>query len=308
MKIDRRRFIRVSLTGAAAAGAAAFMANSDWLFPKAYPGDTKKLFAKCGTCSRTFFCLLNREFGHPKKAEELASDPFGGGMMSTQNQCGMLWGAVLATGAESFRRFSDPDQAVNQAILSSQYIVNSFSKRAKTLNCRDIIGFDMSETWKRTGFLLESLPGGFSNIVCMNLAEKWAPEAIDAARRSFTSEKSNQIPLSCAAEVAKKMGASAEEIVTVSGLGGGIGLSGHGCGALGTAIFISSLNWCKKHPGQSGYLNPKSKVILKAFQDITHSELVCSKISGQRFRTFEDHSDFVKNGGCSKIIDALANA
>ncbi|UCH15140.1 MAG: hypothetical protein JSV22_04030, partial [Bacteroidales bacterium] len=123
MKINRRKFIIVSAAGAAAAGAAAIMANSDWLFAETYPGDTKKIFAKCGTCSQTFFCILNREFGHPKKTEELASDPLAGGIMSKQYQCGMLWGSALAAGAESYRRFSDHNQAINRAIISTQNIV-----------------------------------------------------------------------------------------------------------------------------------------------------------------------------------------
>jgi len=102
------------------------------------------------------------------------------------------------------------------------------------------------------------------------------------------------------------MGASSEEIVMVSGLAGGMGLSGHACGALGAAIWISSLDWCKKHPGESGYLNPRSKEILKAFNSKTDSEFLCHKISGKRFRTIGDHTEFVKNGGCGKLINILA--
>ena len=308
MKINRRKFLRVTAAGAAAAGAATIMVKTDWLFTKPYPGDTKRIFAKCGACSQTFFCLLNREFGHPKKTEERASDPLAGGLMNSQHQCGMLWGSALAAGAESFRRTNDHNQAINKAITSTQNIVESFSKRTKTVNCRDLIGFDLSDKLRMAEYMLVSLPGGFSNMICMNLAERWAPEAIQSAREGLTAKQTDlpQLPLSCASEVAKKMGANNEEIVMVSGLAGGMGLSGHACGALGAAIWISSLEWCKKHPGESGYLNPKSKEILKAFKNETGSEFLCSKISGQRFKTLRDHTEFVKNGGCDKLIDILA--
>ena len=310
MKLDRRKFLRVSATGALAAGTATFLVYSDWLFPPIYPGDTKKVFAKCGACSNTFFCLLNQEFGHPARTEELASDPLAGGLMSTQHQCGMLWGSALAAGAESFRRFTDTDQAINRAVSSTKYIVDSFLKRAKSVDCRDIIGFDFSDKFNVAKLMMSGLPGGFKNIICMNLAEKWAPEAMQAAKEGLAIQQNDapRKPLSCASEVAKKMGAGNEEIVAVSGLAGGIGLSGHGCGALGAAIWISSLKYCKKHPGKSGYSNPESKEILQAYREETGSEFLCHKIAGQHFDTMSDHTEYIKNGGCDKLMNILARS
>lgn len=58
------------------------------------PNDIRKVFWKCGACSHTFFFLLNREFGHPKRDEEYASDPLAGGLMQTGNQCGKLIDAL----------------------------------------------------------------------------------------------------------------------------------------------------------------------------------------------------------------------
>lgn len=308
MKIDRRKFLRVSAAGAAAAGTSILMVNSDWLFAKTYPGDTKKVFSKCGTCSHTFFYLLNREFSHQKETEERASDPLAGGLMNTQHQCGMLWGSALAVGAESFRRNNDPDQAIPRAIRATQYLAKSFIERAKTANCRDIVACDFSDKAGVAQLLLKSLPGGFSNSICMNLAEKWAPEAIQQAKEGLTAKPSDlpQLPLSCASEVAKRLGANNEEMVMVSGLAGGIGLSGHACGALGAAIWLNTLNWCKKHPGESGYLNPESKEILKAFKGETGSEYLCHKISGQSFRKIGDHTEYIRKGGCDKLIALLA--
>jgi len=309
--MNRRKFLKMSAVGAGTACAAAFLLKSDKPFNTTdgkVPQDAKKAFAKCGACSHTFFLLLNYEFGYPKKIEELASDPLAGGLMMTQNQCGMLWGATLAAGAESFRRFNNHNQAVFMSITASRHIVESFSIRTKGVNCKDIIDCDTNNQVEIVNFMLKSLPGGFNNMLCMNLAEKWFPEAVQAANKGLIAKQSDfsQPCINCASEVAKKMGGSEEEMVTVAGFAGGIGLSGHGCGALGAAIWMSSLKWCRENPGKSGYANPKSKEILKAFNENTGSEIVCSKLSGQSFNTIDEHTEFIKNGGCQNLITVLS--
>lgn len=317
-KMTRRKFIQLTATGAATTGVAALMVHSDRLFKTTnnvedniniIPLDTKKTFSKCGACSHTFFYLLNREFGHPSPNEERASDLLAGGLMNKQHQCGMLWGATLAVGAEAFRRYPDHSQAQIKALTATQHLVASFSKRAKSVNCRDIIGFDISNKFDVTKFMIKSLPGGFSNSVCMNLAEKWAPEAIQSAKEGLSQELKNipQQPISCASEVAKKMGASDEEMVMVAGFAGGIGLSGHACGALGAALWLNTLAWCRKNPEQSGYSNSTSKEILETFYGVTDSKMLCHKISGKHFKTIEEHAEFIQNGGCHKLIKELAS-
>ncbi len=41
----------------------------------------KRAFIKQGTCSRTFFYLLSREFGNLKEEEGQALDPLAGGIL-----------------------------------------------------------------------------------------------------------------------------------------------------------------------------------------------------------------------------------
>ena len=82
--------------------------------------DARRVFLKKGTCSRTFFFLLDREFGRPRENEERASDPLAGGLLNTGHQCGMLWGATLATGAEAFRRHPDREKAMTAAIRAAR--------------------------------------------------------------------------------------------------------------------------------------------------------------------------------------------
>ena len=152
-KMNRRKFVKESAVIASTAGVTLLLINSGmqsaaanpWYGNlKMIPNDTKEVFKKCGACSHTFFYLLNREFGHLKENEERASDPLAGGMM-LGHQCGMLWGSSLAAGAESFRRNSDHNQAIASAISATQQLMESFKDRAKSVNCRDITGSDLSK-------------------------------------------------------------------------------------------------------------------------------------------------------------------
>ena len=270
---------------------------------KKIKSDTKKVFRKKGSCSHAFFYLLNREFGYLKETEERAADPLAGGIMQQGYQCGMLWGSTLAVGTESFRNHKDHSKAIASAITATQHLMESFLERAKTVNCRDITNCNFSSKFSLLKYFIS---GRF--LYCFKLADKWVPEAIQSAKEGLSQEQSEftQQPISCASEVAKKMGASDEEMVMVAGFAGGMGLSGNACGALGAAIWMNTLAWCRKHPGKSGSSNPNSKEILKAFYNATGSEILCPKISGQCFKTIGDHTEFIKNGGCDRLVNLLA--
>jgi hypothetical protein len=275
---------------------------------KAIKQDTKKVFGKLGTCSRTFCYLLNREFGYLKETEERAADPLAGGIMTRGHQCGMLWGSSLAAGAESFRRHNDRGQAIAGAITATQHLVESFSKRTQSVNCRDVSGYDLTNKFDMMKMIVKFLL--HIDRYCFDLAEQWAPEAIQSATIGLSLKQTNlpQLPVSCASEVAKKMGASDEEMVMVAGFAGGLGLSGNACGALSAAIWIKTLAWCRKQPGKPAFKNPMAKNTLKVFYGATDSKFLCHEISGQCFKTIGDHTEFIKNGGCDKLIDTLARS
>jgi len=277
---------------------------------KTSKNDAKKVFKELGTCSRTFFHLLNREFDNTKETEERAADPLAGGIMQKGQQCGMLWGAALAVGAESYRRCNDRDQAIGLAIKATQNLTESFSKRTDTVNCRDITHCNLDSFFGMTKFMIKTTLKGMKNSTCFILAEKWAPESIESAKEGLAIQQT-ELPkksISCASEVARKMGASDEEMVAVAGFSGGLGLSGNGCGALSAAIWKNSLVWSRAHPGKSAWSNPNAKNTLKEFNEETDSEMLCHKICGQRFETIEDHSTFIKNGGCRRLINVLSGS
>lgn len=269
----------------------------------------RKVFWKCGACSHAMFHLLNHEFDNIKLIEEKASDLLAGGIAQKGHQCGMLWGGALAIGAESFRRYNERNMATAAAINASKHLIESFHRRTRTVNCRDISKVDWDNKLDFAIYMLKTIAQGFVFSPCFNLIVKWTPEAIHAANKGLSEKTIQSQPcLSCATEVVQKMGASDEEAVMVAGFAGGIGLSGNACGALGAVIWYKMLDWGKKHPGKTPAMfnNPDANKILRAFYIQTDSEMLCYKICGKQFNTIDEHSEYIKNGGCQKLIDELA--
>lgn len=273
--------------------------------------DAKAVFKECGTCSRTFAHLLNREFGHVKEDEERALNPLAGGIMNLGHQCGMLWGSSLAIGAEAYRQHNNLDEAIAVAVSATERVIKSFEQRSNTTNCKEIIGYDLTSIIGMTKFMLKVTLQGMNNSHCFNLAEAWAPEAVEAAKIGFAKKdiRQNEKIVSCASEVVRELGGSDEEVAMAAGFSGGLGLSGNACGALSAAIWKQMLDWCIMNPTKNPpYFNNKTaKKILKEFQKETNGEMQCAKICNQKFSNIKEHSDYIKNGGCEKILEVLTN-
>jgi hypothetical protein len=47
--------------------------------------------------------VVDGSFDHPLKLEEKATIPLAGGIVNQGYQCGMIWGATLAAGAQAYR-------------------------------------------------------------------------------------------------------------------------------------------------------------------------------------------------------------
>ncbi len=112
--------------------------------------------------------------------------------------------------------------------------------------------------------------------------------------------------LSCASELVREMGGSEEEMLMVAGFAGGLGLSGSGCGALAAAIWMHALIHNRKQDAKTASFEPGTNPVLNAFYEETDYEIQCDKICGQRFNSLDEHSDFIREGGCSKLMTVLA--
>jgi hypothetical protein len=265
----------------------------------------KRLFLKLGSCSRTLGYILNREFGHLNEPEERALDPLAGGIIQQGYQCGMLWGSTLAAGAEAGRRCSDPEKATALAILTTQSILESFVNRAKSPDCQDITDCNWTNKISIAKYMLSGRVAS-----CYKLLGKWAPEAIEAAYTGLSRDQSS-LPAacrSCASEVVKRMRGSEQESIMVAGFASGIGLSGNACGALGAAIWMLTLRLIRENPEKKYFFHPEAKEALESFYKETDYEILCHEITGKRFATPEEHTEFLNNGGCGKLIDVLARS
>ena len=267
--------------------------------------DTKRQFLKKGTCSRTLFFILDREFGHPQADEERATELLAGGIAQQGYQCGLLWGAVFAVGAESFRRRPDRDRAIGTAVKAARHVSASFVTRAGSPDCYDITSCEWTNKLSMAKYMLT---GKF--LACFKLADAWAPEAIRAAEEGLALDPSDlpARPLSCASEVVRLSGGSDAEMVMAAGLAGGIGLSGGGCGALAAAIWMNALSRIRDKTYKTSFSDPVAERILCAFFDVAGSELDCRVIAGRAFPTVADHTEFIGDGGCGRLIQAMAGA
>lgn len=267
------------------------------------PMKTVRTFLAKGTCSQTLACVLNRAFEHPLGEEERASDPLAGGILQHGYQCGMIWGSVLAAGAEIYRRCGAGPRAEAKAIRAAQRIMDSFRTQNKETDCVEITGIQETSTpWQMTKYFL--LQGG--TVGCFRMAVRYAPVAHREIEAAISGDDAGTpaAPVSCAAELARKMGASEMHTVMVAGFAGGIGLSGGACGALGAAIWLRQLK-ALQEGGKPGYKSAEVQDIIARFVKCTGCEFECSKIAGQKFENAASHAAYVSNGGCSKIMGVL---
>jgi len=271
----------------------------------------RKVFWERGACSHAVFHLLNHEFENIKPKEEKASDMLAGGIAQKGHQCGMLWGGALAIGTEAYRKYGNRDMAIATSVNASKLLNDSFQKRTRSANCRDIAKVDWDNKFQFTIHMFKTFAQGFVFSPCCNLIVKWTPEAVQAANKGLSEQISyNQPCISCSTEVVKQMGATEEESIMVAGFAGGIGLSGHACGALGAAIWYKMLTWAKNNPGnsESMFNNPDANKILRTFYIQTDSEMLCKNICNKYFNSIDEHSEYIKSGGCKSLIEALAKS
>ncbi len=265
---------------------------------------TARTFIKQGTCSETLMAVLDRAYGYPLEREEHAVMPLAGGIAQQGYQCGMLWGACLAAGAQAYRLFGAGPKGEAAAVFAAQRLVESLHARENTINCLEITETDWNNKWQIAKFFIK---GG--TVSCMRRVVKFSAEAFDVINTALSEVPSETPsgPVSCAANLARKMGASEMHAVMAAGLAGGIGLSGGGCGALGAAIWLGAMTNSVEPSGFS-LASPWIDDTINRFLESTDHEFECSEIVGRKFENMGDHAKYVCGGGCAKITDALTTA
>ena len=236
--------------------------------------------------------------------EEHAVQPLAGGIVQHGYQCGMIWGSTLAAGAEAYRLFGAGPEAETRAILAARRLFDAFQTLNRYTDCFDITNVDNHSSPLKmiTVFLIKG-----QTIGCFRMAARYAPVAfreINAAMSEPTVE-APPAPASCAAMLARRMGASEQHAVMAAGLAGGIGLSGGACGALGAAIWIEGMKVLEEG-GKVPYKSPRALDAIGRFLKCTDYEFQCTQIAGRKFESVGDHPGYLRDGGCAKVLDVLA--
>ncbi len=252
-------------------------------------------------------CVLDHAMGHPLETEEHASAILAGGIANNGYQCGMVWGASLAAGAQSYRVFGPGPAAEAAAVLASQRIVDTFRRRnrAKAIDCLAISGLDLREKVRVSQMVKYVVTGRALGCFTMTPGIARASMAEIDIVCAVPPHEVPPPPVSCAALLARKAGLSDQHVVMAAGLAGGIGLSGSGCGALGAAIWAHAM----KHDVVLGLaVDPNIKKILDRFTENFGPDFTCARIMGRKFENVRNHADFLRQGGCSELIALLASA
>ncbi len=253
--------------------------------------------------------VVDSSFDHPLLLEEGGVAPLAGGILGNGYQCGMLWGAVLAAGAQVYQLYGSGAPAETRAILTAQRLVEVFKRRNKHINCSEITDMHWKGNSTRSlaaqalKFILKGGP-----IACFSMSASYAKLAFKETNNTLP-EGQLEIPappVSCAALVAQQMGASDLHTVMAAGFAGGIGLSGGGCGALGAAIWLIGMEYIKQNDKKPGLDNPMASAVVEKYLEASDFEFECSKIVGRNFENVADHANYLRTGGCAKIIASLA--
>lgn len=248
--------------------------------------------------------VVDGSLDHPLKMEEEAVIPLAGGIMQHGYQCGMIWGASLAAGAQAYRLFGPGPQAEARAIVAAQKVVESFQALTDNINCLEITDIDHSSSAMKT-ITYFFIKGGV--IGCLRMAARYAPLASEAINTALAEPdlETPTPPVSCTAMVAQKMGTSDMHTVMAAGLAGGIGLCGGACGALGAAIWLMGINTLKAG-GKVEFRSPQGMEAVERFIPTSGYEFECAEIVGRKFTDVGDHADYLHGGGCAEIIEGLA--
>ncbi|MFA5309974.1 MAG: C-GCAxxG-C-C family protein [Dehalococcoidales bacterium] len=249
--------------------------------------------------------VLDHAAGNPMEIEEHAAAPLAGGVVNYGYQCGMLWGAALAAGAQAYHLHGPGPKAETVSIVAAQRLVESFRAKYKYIDCLEISDLNLKgkiHTGKMLKFLVKGGP-----LRCFGMSPGCARMSLKEINAALadTNIEVPPPPVSCVSLLLQKMGASEMHTVMAAGFAGGIGLSGDGCGALGAAVWKLAMQSRKKGEGNKD-INARIGDMINKFLKVSDFKFECAEIAGRRFENISDHAAYVRDGGCAKIIDFLA--
>jgi hypothetical protein len=70
---------------------------------------------------------------------------------------------------------------------------------------------------------------------------------------------------------------------------------------------MEAIGILKKPKGKIGFSNPETQAALDRYLKASDYQLECTEVVGKKFESIEDHARYLREGGCSKIIESLSS-
>jgi C_GCAxxG_C_C family probable redox protein len=118
-------------------------------------------------CAETAFIALKSRFALPDPDDSAAAMALNGGIAWTGGPCGAVTGAALAIGLLTARRIPDQGRAKQVARELVADLMADFAARYRSLDCRDLVGWDLREPGAHAAFIAD---GGWRSS-CMGQIE-----------------------------------------------------------------------------------------------------------------------------------------
>lgn len=131
-------------------------------------------FGQGFSCSQAVFAAYAEEFGIDRDAALRVAAAFGGGLARSGGPCGAMSGALMVIGLEHGMVTADMPQAKEQTYTMAQEFVERFRAANGAVDCRDLLGYDMSTAEGRQAIK----EAGVTKQVCPRLVES-AAEILD---------------------------------------------------------------------------------------------------------------------------------
>jgi C_GCAxxG_C_C family probable redox protein len=118
-------------------------------------------------CAETTLIVLQKAYGLSAATDSSPAMVLNGGVAWSGGCCGAITGAAMAVGRLAAQRIADHKEAKRTARSIIKRLMDDFSAEYDHLNCRDLVGLDISSEEGHATFI----EGQVWHTVCMNQIE-----------------------------------------------------------------------------------------------------------------------------------------
>jgi C_GCAxxG_C_C family probable redox protein len=134
----------------------------------------RSCFGQGFSCSQAVFSAYAADYGMDQEAALRVAAAFGGGLARTGGPCGALSGALMVIGLQHGMVSVDAPQAKEHTYRVAQEFVERFRAANGAVDCRDLLGHDMSTPEGRQAIK----EGRLTKAICPELVQS-ATEILD---------------------------------------------------------------------------------------------------------------------------------